>query len=189
MRPRSSLLPFSAAIAAIAAIAVLAGGRPLLAQTVVLLPDTSRTTTLTADVSEQAEVTVPAGITFAVNNINVNTPAAAASVTVSNIVLASASKQLKVSVEAAAASFTPPVVGATTWDAADVSWNAATWTSATGATGTLSHSAFNQVATCSAGTAGCSTTNLILTLTSKPTVKISGNHTLVVNWKFESIGT
>jgi hypothetical protein len=53
----------------------------------------------------------------------------------------------------------------------------------------LSNSAFNQVATCTAGTAACSTTGLILTLAAKTTVAISGNHTLSMTWKFESIGT
>ncbi|HEV8578331.1 MAG TPA: hypothetical protein VGX68_04555 [Thermoanaerobaculia bacterium] len=159
------------------------------AQTTVTLPDTSQTTTLTASVSEQAQVTVPSGVTFNVTNVASSTAASAASVTVSNIVLATATKQLKVSIQGGAASFTPPVVGATTWAVGDVTWNAATWTNATGASGTLSNSSYTEVATCAADAATCSTTGLVFTLGAKSTVKRSGSHTLSMTWKFESIGT
>ncbi len=158
------------------------------AQTSVTLPDTGQTTTLTATVSEQARVTVPSGVTFSVGNVAASTAATAASVTVQSIVLATATKQLKVSLQANAASFTPPVVGAATWSAADVTWNAATWTNATGATGTMSSAAYTAVATCTADAADCSTTGLVFTLGAKSTVKRAGNHSLVVTWKFESIG-
>jgi hypothetical protein len=159
------------------------------AQQPVTLADTSQSTTLTANVSEQARVTVPAGVTFNVNSVATNTAATAASISVDSIVLSTASKQLQVSLQANAASFTPPVVGATTWAAEDVTWNAATWTNATGATGTLSNSAYTPVATCTADAANCSTTGLVFTLGAKSTVKRAGGHTLVVTWKFESIGS
>lgn len=171
------------------AVLCLAATPAAWAQTTVTLPDTSQSTTLTASVSEQATVTVPAGVTFDVTDITGSTAASAASVTVDNIVLATATKQLKVSVQANAASFTPPVALATTWAASDVTWNAATWTNATGASGTMSDAAYNEVATCAADTASCSTTGLVFTLASKPTVQRSGNHTLAITWKFESIGT
>lgn len=158
------------------------------AQTVVTLPDTSQTTTLTATVSEQARVVVPANVTFNVTDVAASTAASGASVTIDRIVLATATKQLKVSIQAAAASFTPPVVGATTWSAGDVTWNAATWTNATGAAGTLSNSSYTAVATCDANASACSTTGLVFTLGAKSTVQRSGSHTLSVTWKFESIG-
>jgi hypothetical protein len=157
------------------------------AQTTVALPNTAQTTTLTANVSDQARVTVPAGVTFSVTNIAASTAASGASITVDNIVLPAATNQLKISLQANAASFTPPVAGATTWGAGDVTWNAATWTNATGASGTLSSSAYNTVSTCAADTGSCSTTGLVFTLGAKTTVKRSGNHTLIVTWKFESI--
>ena len=169
--------------------AMLLVSTPAFAQQSVALTDTSQTTTLTATVSEQARVTVPAGIAFNVTNVTASTAATAASVTVENIVLATATKQLRVSLQANAGSFTPPVVGATTWAAGDVTWNAPSWTNASGATGTLSNAAYTTVATCAADTAGCSTTGLVFTLGAKPTVKTSGDHTLVVTWKFESIGS
>ena len=159
------------------------------AQTTVTLPDETQSTTMTASVSEQARVNVPGSATFNVTDIASNTVASAVSVTINNVVLETASKQLKISLQADAASFTPPVALATTWDAGDVSWNAATWTSATGAAGTLSESAFTEVATCAADTAGCSTTGLTFTLAPNTGVKRSGNHTLAVTWKFESIGS
>lgn len=175
--------------AVLTAAALLAAAGMAHAQTSVTLPDTSQTTTLTANVSEQARVTVPAGVSFNVADVTVATSAAGASVTVDSIVLATATKQLKVSLQANAASFTPPVGGATTWSASDVTWGVAAWTNGTGASGTLSNSTYNEVATCTADAASCSTTGLVFTLAAKPTVRRSGNHTLVVTWKFESIGT
>lgn len=170
-------------LAAAFSIGVMSG------QTVVTLPDSSQSTTMTASVSEQADVSVPATISFPVTDIASSTSASAASVSASNIALDSATKQLKISVQADAAAFTPPVGGATTWAAADVTWNAATWTSATGASGTMSAGAFGEVATCTADTASCSTSGLVFTLAPNTSVKRSGDHTLSVTWKFESIGT
>ena len=157
------------------------------AQTTVTLADTSQTTTLTATVGDQARVTVPAGVSFAVSDIATATVASPATVTVANIVLATASKQLRMSLQADAAAFTPPVGGATSWAASDVSWAAASWTNASGAAGTLSNSAYNAVATCTADVSSCSTAGLTFTLAANTGVKRSGNHTLVVRWKFESI--
>jgi len=159
------------------------------AQTTVALPNSTQTTTLTANVSDQARVTVPAGVTFAVTNVSANTAASDASVTIDAIVLAAATNQLKISLQANAASFTPPVAGATTWAAGDVTWNAATWTNATGASGTLDSSAYNEVATCTADASSCTTNGLVFTLGAKATVKRAGNHTLQVRWKFEAIGS
>ena len=168
---------------------VLAAAANATAQTAVGLPDQTQPTTLTATVSEQARVTVPANINFNVTNVSASTAASAASVTIQNIVLATDTKQLQVSLRADAASFTPPSVGDTTWDADDVSWNAATWTNATGASGTLTNSAFNTVATCAADVASCSTNGLTFTLGANTGVTRSGNHVLQVTWRFESIGS
>ncbi len=167
----------------------LAAAGAAAAQTTVALPDTSQTTTLTSSVSEQARVTVPANITFNVTDVNSSTAASAASVSVDSIVLASDTKQLRVSIRAAAASFTPPVAGATTWVASNVTWAAPSWSNGTGASGTLTDVAFIEVATCDADVTSCGTGNLIFTLAAKGSVKRSGNHTLNMTWKFESIGT
>ncbi|MGH9238258.1 MAG: hypothetical protein ACRD3G_09490, partial [Vicinamibacterales bacterium] len=73
---------------------------PAGAQTTVTLPDTSQTTTMSANVSEQARITVPATVTFNVSNIGISTAAAAPTVTADQIVTSSASKQLKISLQA-----------------------------------------------------------------------------------------
>ena len=159
------------------------------AQTTVPLPDTSQTTLLTATVSEQARIVVPASVSFSVTNIASGTTSSAATVTLDRIVLSSPTKQLKVSVQAGATSFTPPAAGAITWSASDVTWNAASWTRATGVSGALSAVTFTQVATCDAAAADCSTTDLVFTLGAKPTVNRAGAHTLIVTWKIESIGS
>ncbi|MDO8682552.1 MAG: hypothetical protein Q7N50_03625 [Armatimonadota bacterium] len=155
---------------------------------VVTLSDSSQTTTLTANVSEQCSIVVPSTVTFNVTDISGSTAASGASVTISNIVLATATKQLKLSIQASAAAFTPSVTAATTWAVGDVTWNAATWTTGTGASGTLSSAAYTEVATATADSASCSTTGLVFTLAAKTTVKRSGNHTLATTWKVESIG-
>ena len=184
--PISSLIRILRVGFACAALVVFVS-RVANAQTNITLPDTNQTTTLTATVSDQARVTVPAGVTFTVNDVSNATASGPASVTITNIVLATASKQLRVSLQAETPTFAPPVVGAATWAAGAVSWNAASWTNATGVTGTLSNSSYNVVATCAADTQACNTTGLTFTLAADATVKRAGSHTLTVRWKFESI--
>jgi hypothetical protein len=70
-----------------------------------------------------------------------------------------------------------------------VTWNAATWTSAAGASGTLSNSAYNTVATCAADAGSCSTSGLVFTLGAKSGIQRSGSHQLTVRWKVEAIGS
>jgi len=168
--------------------ALLLAGSTVAQAAAITLPDSAQSTIMTATVSEQAQVTVPAGVLFSVNNVTASTAASGASVSVSNIVLASATKQLKISLQASAASFTPPVALATTWAPADVSWDTGSWTSAVGVIGTLSSGAYTEVATCALDTAACNTSALVFTLAGKPSVQRSGNHTLAVTWKFEAIG-
>ncbi|HZF07412.1 MAG TPA: hypothetical protein VFE33_01345 [Thermoanaerobaculia bacterium] len=156
------------------------------AATTLTLPDSSQTTSLSATVSEQARVTVPATVSFTVSNVGSSTASASQSVTVDNIVLADG-KKLKISLEADAADFTAPTGGTVTWAATDVSWNAATW----GGTGTgnatsLSDSAFGEVARSAANDATLSSTDLVFTLAAKSTVDRAGSHTLGAHWKFES---
>ena len=159
------------------------------AQVTVSLPDTSQNTLMTAIVAEQARVVVPSTVTFNVANVAVATAASPASVTVDNIVLATPTKQLRILMQASAANFTPPAALATTWAAGDVTWNNPSWSNATGTTGVLSSGSANQIATCAAGVSSCATTGLVFTLAAKPSVNVSGNHTLSVIWRFESIGS
>lgn len=175
-------------ITLLSSLLVLAIAVPLFAQTPITLPNTAQTTTLTANVSEQAQVTVPAGVTFNVTNVATSTASSGQTVTVDSIVLSSATKRLKVSLQSDAAAFTPSVVSGVTWSAGDVTWNAATWSnSGTAASGTLANGTYNTVVTCAADVTSCSTSNLTFTLGAKSSVNYSGNHTLIVRWKFESI--
>jgi hypothetical protein len=180
MRTKSLLsLTFAALLTATAAGAA----------TTIPLPDESQTTTLDADVTEQAQVTVPATITFNVTDIALDTSSAAASpVTITNIVLDTATKQLKLSVKGSGASFSG---SATPYNAADVRWTGGSWTNGTGAAsgaGGLTTS-YKEVATCDADVASCSTTDAVFTLKSNTSITQSGNQSLTMTWKFESIGT
>jgi hypothetical protein len=162
------------------------------AQTSVTLPSASELTTLTAAVAEQADVSLPAAVTFTVNNVNAGTSQTNLDMTVSNIVLATATKQLRISLQANAATFTPPATTSITWNASAVSWSftgGSPWTNGTGTAGTLSHLAYNTVATCNAAVSSCSTTRLKLSLGSNSSIDRSGTYTLVITWKVESIGT
>lgn len=178
----------------VAAVVVWLLAAPVAAQTDVTLPSTSLNTTLTASVSEQAMVSVPAGVTFNVTNVSSATASGNQTIQVQNIVLGTATKQLTIALMANAASFTPPEAGATTWSAGDVSWSAPAsgpnaWVNATRNNATLSSSAFVLAATCNQDVSSCSTTGFSFSLAAKNTVKRSGAHTLVVTWKFESIGS
>lgn len=152
----------------------------------VTLPDTSQTTTFTANVSEQAVVSVPASITFNVTDVASPTQATSdATVTASTIVL-SDGNALKVEIKANAADFTPPDGGSVTWAASDISWDAATWANGTGSAGQLSSAAFTEVAASSANASSLSTNDLTFTLAAKSSVDRAGSHTLVATWKFSS---
>ena len=154
---------------------------------VVTLPNTSNTVTFTATVSEQCNVVaLPTAVAFTVGDVTISTDSAAQTVTFNSIVLQNGNG-LKVSLQANAANFTPPTGGSTTWAASDVSWNAATWTNGTGASGTLSNSAYNALATSTANAATLSTTGLTFTLAAKSSVDRAGDHNLVATWKLESV--
>lgn len=172
----------------IAAFSFVAAGLASAQETVTLPGTPTASTTLSADVSEQARVTIPAMVNFAVTDIANGTASNPVSVTVDNIVLATAAKTLKISVLASAAAFTPSVASAATWAAVDVSWGAATFSNGgTGVIGILALTAV-PVATCAADVSACSTTDLVFTLAPNALVKRSGSHTLNMTWKIESIG-
>jgi hypothetical protein len=150
----------------------------------------SATSTLTAAVAEQADVSLPGALTIDVNDVNAQAARPNQVVSISNIVLASATKQLRLLVRANASSFTAPAGATTTWDASAVSWTTTqSWTNGAAAAGTLSASAFNTVATCDPGVTSCSTTRLKFTLAPNSDIRRSGTYTLAMTWKIESIGS
>ena len=173
----------------IVALTAITSGTALAQETVTLPGSPATSTTLTANVSEQARVTIPGIVTFNVTNIAASTTSSPVSVTVDNIVLATAGKTLKISVQASAAAFTPSVASAATWAAVDVAWPAATFSN--GGVGVIGTLALTPVAvvTCAADVSACSTTDMVFTLAPNALVKRSGNHTLNMTWKIESIGS
>jgi hypothetical protein len=178
---RKSIVP------ALLSLAV-AGVTAAQAQVVITFPDSSQTTIMTADVTAQASVLVPPTVTFAVTNVAHSTTAAGVALSATNIILAQPTDELIIGIEAAAASFTPPVALATTWAATDVSWTAASFTGGTGSAGTaLNNTAFQTVVTCTAGVSTCSTSALAFTLAANTGVTTAGNHTLTVKWNFADL--
>lgn len=135
--------------------------------------------------AESAEVTVPAAVNFFVYDIGSSTDSSAQSVSATDIGL-DAGHALKISLKADVENFSPPVGGATTWSAGNISWNTASWSNGTGASGTLSNTAYNEVARTNADATSTSTSNLVFTLAAKSTVSRAGEHSLSATWKFES---
>jgi hypothetical protein len=172
-------------------IIALAGGitGAASAQTPTAMLDTPQNTTLTANVSEQCQIAVPAGVMFDVARVTDRTVSSPAAVTIDNIVLATATRQLRLSIRANAARFTPPVGGAATWGADDVTWNGAMWIHGAGSAGTLSSTEYTTVATSEADAASMTTAGLTFTLAPRATVTCSGHHTLTITWKVESFGS
>src|SRR5688572_2496336 len=103
MRLRAVLLHVTLSVLLLVTLGKSAEG-----QTNGTLPDAACTTTLTAAVAEQAVISLPGYMSITVNNLAVQNARPNQVVTVSNIVLATATKQLRISVQANAASFTKP---------------------------------------------------------------------------------
>lgn len=166
-------------------VAVLVLGVSVMAGALeVTLPDESQTTTFTATVAEQADITVPATVTFTVNNVSASTPGSG-DVSVTSIVLFDGNA-LKISLKADADDFTAATGGTVTWAASDISWVAGIWTNnGIGVPGTLS-TAYAEVAT-SADNAPSTSSTIAFILAAKPTVNRAGNHTLTATWKFEAL--
>ncbi len=153
---------------------------------IVTLPDTSQTTVFAAFVDEQAKVSVPTAINFAVSDVSQSTESANQAISATAVVLKDG-RALKISLQANAANFTPPPGGTITWAASDVSWSAPAWTGGIGSIGALSSAAYITVAQSTANPTELSTTGLRFTLAGKSTVDRTGTHILVTTWKFESI--
>jgi len=162
---------------------ILMAGASLAA--VVNLPDESQPTTFTATVSEQANVSVPASVTFNVINVSADTNNSVDQSVSATTVVLSEGKALKVEIKADVANFTAAPGGTVTWAASDISWDAATWANGDGSAASLSTS-YTTVATSDANAASLSTSDLTFTLADKNTVDRAGNHTLAATWNFSS---
>lgn len=154
---------------------------------VVTLPDETATTTFTATVTEQANVSVPAAVAWTVNDVSSATDSGAQTVSASTIVLADGAK-LRIEIAPDATGFTAPTGGTTTWASSDISW-AGTWTNGTPNDSTMSASANTYVKVAdmtSANAASLSTADLVFRLAAKAGVDRAGAHTLTATWKFSS---
>ncbi len=134
---------------------------------------------------ESANVTVPAAVSFFVYDIAISTSSSNQSVSATDI-STRMGRALRISLRANAENFTPPVAAVTTWSASNISWNAATWDNGTGVAGTLSSTAYAEVAHTGGSPSSTSTTNLVFTLAAKSTISRAGEHSLSATWKFES---
>jgi hypothetical protein len=151
-----------------------------------LTPDAgSTTTTVTATVPEQCEVSLPATCAFTVSDI---TQAYTTDVSVgASYIVLNDGNSLRLSMQAAAPSFTGPVVGHHSYAASAISWPADTWSNGTGAAGTLSDVSAVPVVLSSANAGTMGDATLPITLASDVLVDRAGNHTLTVNWIVESV--
>ncbi len=164
--------------------------------TTVVLHDgeTISNTTMTANVVEQCEVTVPSNIGFDVQNVTGTTTSAGNSVSVENIVLSQASDKIRLSLTSNGTGFVHMIGEApdpATWAASDVTWLATGWTAgeATGFAGTLSNtlSETSEVATSAPGVASFHNTDLTFKLAPNELVTRSGDHQIDLIWKVEVI--
>jgi hypothetical protein len=156
--------------------------------TVALPGNSTQTTELTATVSEQATVTVPTAISFAVVNIGAQTLGSAAAVSVTGILL-NTGKNLEISVKAGGDFVTTGSGTGTAFSAGDVIWTGGTgthWTGIADSTG-LSTSTFKAVATCDGTQTSCSTSDAGFKLKANSAVTLLGAQALTMTWHFASI--
>jgi len=154
---------------------------------VVTLPNETQTTTFTANVTEQADVTVPANVAWTVDNVSSSTASSSQSVSATTVVLSDGNK-LRIEIAPDAADFTAPSGGSVTWASSDISW-AGTWANGTANDTSMSGTVDTYVALVdmtAANSGSLSTADLVFTLAAKATVDRAGAHTLAATWKFSS---
>lgn len=147
-------------------------------------------TDITATVSEQVALTVPATAAFSVPDVNSSAATTSLSVTASSIVLTDG-HTLRLSLQPAADNFSGPTGSTHDLSVANVSWGAVAWTGGAGGVGTagalVDSSTASEVATSTANAPTLSTTALVLTLASDPLIDRAGDYTLRANWIVESV--
>lgn len=156
---------------------------------VVTLDNETQTTEFTANVSEQANVSVPVGVTFNVTNVSADTASAAQTVSATTVVLADG-KKLRIEIAPDDTDFAAPTGGTVTWASSDISW-VGTWTNGTAnnaAMSALAYAYVKLVDMTTANSGSLSSADLVFTLADNNTVDRSGNHTLATTWKFSSFG-
>jgi hypothetical protein len=139
-----------------------------------------------ADAADTVRITIPASVTFTVNNISASTTGTPASFTVSfDTAKLKHTDALRISVKANAADFTPPS-GATKIPASNVTWTTGSAVGGTGSSGTLSFSQYSQVYQSNVDPSSGSV-QITWRLTGAPAGIRSGSHTLSLTWKLEAV--
>ena len=154
---------------------------------VVTLPNETQSTTFTANVTEQADVTVPANVSWTVDNVSASTDSSAQDVSATTIVLLNG-KKLRIEIAPDAANFTAATGGTVTWASSGISWSG-TWTNGTANNSTMSGMAGTYVKLVdmtAANAPSVVSADLVFTLAAKSTVDRAGAHTLAATWKFSS---
>ena len=173
--------------AKIIAIFLLLGCGRFASGVTLTLPDESQTITLTALINEQADVSVPASVIFNVTDVSQGALSAEYTISATNVVLEDG-KKLRIEIIPTSEEFTPPVPGATTYQAGNVGWNSPTWVNGDGHVGALDIWGYYIVADMSSANASeLSTTQLKFALGPNSAVNRAGNHTLSATWKFSSL--
>ena len=158
---------------------------------VVTLDDETQTTTFTATVSEQMDVSVTAAVAFSVLNTAIPT-VQTGTVTVSATAIAlDEGHKLRIDIAPNEADFEESAAGGgPTWPSEAISWDAPVWTGGTGSSGTMSDTAddYHLVAQMTAANSTeVSTALLEFTLAANAAVTHAGDHTLACTWKFSSL--
>jgi len=135
--------------------------------------------------AESVNISMPASVLFFVTDVGMSTTGSPNPTTVSfESAQLDSGKALKISVQADAASFTPPSGMAI--PALNVSWTTSGAVGGTGSNGTLNASSYNQVYQ-SFADPSTGSVNITWTLASPGSGIRAGDHTLTVRWKLESV--
>jgi hypothetical protein len=139
-----------------------------------------------AHASDKVDITIPASVSFAVNNISATTTGAPTTFTVSfsNAKLKN-TDALRISVMANSTTFTPPN-GTTQIPASTVTWTTSNTVGGSGSSGTLSAAQYTQVYQSNINPSSGSVA-ITWRLTGAPVGIRSGTHTLSLTWKLEAV--
>jgi len=139
-----------------------------------------------AHASDKVDITIPASVSFAVDNISATTTGAPATFTVSfsNAKLKN-TDALRISVMADSTAFTPPN-GTTQIPASTVTWTTSNAVGGAGSSGTLSAAQYTQVYQSNINPSSGSV-SITWRLTGAPVGIRSGSHIMSLTWKLEAV--
>jgi hypothetical protein len=139
-----------------------------------------------AHAADSVVITIPASVSFAVDNISATTTGTPATFTVSySGAHVGKTEVLRISVKANTTVFTPPS-GTTKIPASNVTWTTSSAVGGTGSSGTLSATQYTQVYQSNVNPSSGSVA-ITWRLTGAPVGIRSGSHTLSLTWKLEAV--